>query len=76
MFMILLFACLAKDREECGMPKDPGSCLAYDPVFFYNNLTKNCERFIYGGCGGNGNRFETVDECFMNCLNFRKEFFN
>jgi hypothetical protein len=35
--------------------------------FFYNSLTGNCERFLYGGCGGNRNRFETLARCWERC---------
>lgn len=30
--------------------------------------TRKCEQFIYGGCGGNGNRFSYVDSCVDACI--------
>ncbi|KAA3671508.1 uncharacterized protein DEA37_0000784 [Paragonimus westermani] len=26
-----------------------------------------CEAFFYSGCGGNGNRFDTISECTSFC---------
>ncbi|KAL1421535.1 hypothetical protein MTO96_023062 [Rhipicephalus appendiculatus] len=49
--------------EVCTFPADAGPCEAYMPRFFYNTLTKTCEQFVYGGCGGNGNNFLTFDAC-------------
>ncbi len=31
--------------------------------FFFNAKTGNCEQFQYGGCGGNDNRFGSIEEC-------------
>ena len=30
-------------------------------------LSGVCEEFIYGGCGGNENNFETLEECNQQC---------
>jgi len=35
--------------------------------FFYNVETKECEFFVYSGCGGNANNFMTAVECESNC---------
>ncbi|KAH6926581.1 hypothetical protein HPB50_019822 [Hyalomma asiaticum] len=54
--------------EVCTYPADAGLCNAYMPRFFYNTLTKTCEQFVYGGCGGNQNNFHTYDACKKKCL--------
>lgn len=36
-------------------------------MWYYNATTKKCEQFVYGGCEGNGNRFESKIECESNC---------
>jgi hypothetical protein len=51
----------------CSLPLEMGSCKAYFPRFFHNPETGVCESFIYGGCGGNENNFETFEECEAAC---------
>jgi hypothetical protein len=42
-------------------------CTAAFRRFYYNTITKKCELFIYGGCGGNSNNFDTKKECKAAC---------
>ena len=49
------------------LPPVTGLCKAYMPRFYYNNKTNECEDFVYGGCGGNGNNFETKEVCEKTC---------
>jgi len=51
----------------CQLPLDPGWCKAYFPSWGFNVRTGRCEQFIYGGCGGNANRFKTQAECERIC---------
>ncbi|XP_052769423.1 papilin-like [Mya arenaria] len=55
----------------CDLPilagDPPVICLAYFPKYGFNSATCQCEKFIYGGCGGNGNRFDTIEECESKC---------
>ncbi|XP_077551060.1 papilin-like [Haemaphysalis longicornis] len=51
----------------CYLPKVVGRCLAYMPRYYYNTTTRTCEKFIYGGCGGNANNFFTFLECNQTC---------
>ncbi|XP_078681744.1 uncharacterized protein LOC144916492 [Branchiostoma floridae x Branchiostoma belcheri] len=55
------------DLKPCQQPKEPGPCKGSFPRWFFNILTGQCEYFIYGGCGGNGNNFETEEECERAC---------
>ncbi|XP_028591496.2 uncharacterized protein LOC114599871 [Podarcis muralis] len=62
-------ACGKISPEVCKLPKDPGPCLGYSQFYYYNSATRKCEIFVYGLCGGNGNRFRTMLECMMVCGN-------
>ena len=47
---------------------DSGPCRALRPKWFYNSTSNQCERFFWGGCKGNQNRFNTENECQSSCL--------
>ncbi|KAK3093856.1 hypothetical protein FSP39_021105 [Pinctada imbricata] len=51
----------------CTMPKDAGNCLAYIPAWYYDHDTGTCKEFVYGGCGGNDNRFTSQEICEASC---------
>ncbi|OON16314.1 Kunitz/Bovine pancreatic trypsin inhibitor domain protein [Opisthorchis viverrini] len=72
--ILLVFAsCIAMDVRNGTTPDfcldepSPGMCSAYIESYFYNASAKECQTFIYGGCHGNRNSFETVDECLRVC---------
>lgn len=52
------------------MEPDSGNCQnSYSRYFYYNKHTDTCEYMAYGGCGGNLNRFDTLQECEKRCRN-------
>ena len=51
----------------CKLPKKVGICKALIPKFFFNVSTGECEEFMYGGCGGNENNFDSLEECQTTC---------
>lgn len=53
--------------DFCFLKEDPGICRGYFTKYFYNNESKQCEKFGYGGCLGNRNQFETLEECKKTC---------
>lgn len=57
------------DENTCQLPSETGPCLAYIPMFYFNSDSGRCESFVYGGCKGNKNRFETIDQCQNSCAN-------
>ena len=52
---------------SCEVEADRGECKETIPRFFFNPRKGVCEPFIYGGCGGNGNNFESLEECLQQC---------
>ena len=53
--------------DQCRQPRDPGPCRADLQRYFYDEKTKECRPFIYGGCQGNTNNFETAEDCYNQC---------
>ncbi|XP_067907458.1 tauPI-stichotoxin-Hcr2d-like [Heterodontus francisci] len=58
---------MADSQNVCLLPKVVGPCKALFPRYYYNMETQMCEKFAYGGCRGNGNNFETMEECVLQC---------
>ncbi|XP_042078439.1 tissue factor pathway inhibitor a isoform X2 [Haplochromis burtoni] len=54
--------------ELCALKDEPGPCRAIKDRYFFNVDSGRCELFEYGGCGGNQNNFETLEECEETCL--------
>lgn len=36
--------------------------------YFYDRQDGVCKPFMYGGCGGNDNRFDSKQECEQQCF--------
>lgn len=53
--------------QVCDLPIVPGPCKGSFPRWGFDEETGQCKRFIYGGCGGNKNRFNTQAECEKAC---------
>ncbi|XP_021558853.1 tissue factor pathway inhibitor [Neomonachus schauinslandi] len=59
---------LEKEKPDyCFLGEDSGVCRGYITRYFYNNESKKCEDFKYGGCLGNQNNFESLDQCKQTC---------
>ncbi|CDW56488.1 tissue factor pathway inhibitor [Trichuris trichiura] len=54
-------------RAICLLEKDTGPCRSIVPRYFYNATADLCMLFDYGGCDGNGNNFNTMEECMTKC---------
>ncbi|XP_066186529.1 kunitz-type protease inhibitor 4 [Sylvia atricapilla] len=61
------YTCQEPVLDFCYLPSVCGNCKALFRRFFFNASSQRCEEFIYGGCGGNMNNFETMGECFQAC---------
>jgi len=53
--------------ERCKLPKNPGPCRAAMPRWAFNQESKQCEQFTFGGCLPNENNFFTETECENAC---------
>jgi spondin-1 len=58
----------AHSEEICAEQKEPGQCQGQFPRYWFNVELKRCERFVYSGCKGNRNQFESEEECKQFCL--------
>ncbi|XP_054555888.1 tissue factor pathway inhibitor [Talpa occidentalis] len=66
--VILTKTTLQKEKPDfCYLEEDPGICRGYITRYFYNNQSKQCESFKYGGCLGNENNFELLEDCKNTC---------
>ncbi|CAL1541234.1 unnamed protein product [Lymnaea stagnalis] len=54
--------------EHCQDFPEVGPCKAAFKRYFFNKSTFECHSFIYGGCHGNRNNFESLEECNTACL--------
>ncbi|XP_019848705.1 PREDICTED: LOW QUALITY PROTEIN: uncharacterized protein LOC105316719 [Amphimedon queenslandica] len=61
-----LFA-LDVSGEFCILPHNPGPCHGEYPRWFFNSSSGSCEPFLYSGCGGNINRFSSLQQCIQSC---------
>ena len=52
---------------KCLLEPQSGNCRGYIPVYAHDPKTGVCKPFIYGGCGGNVNRFQSLEECQDTC---------
>ena len=65
----------AEEEEEaaegrplfCSLSPEIGPCNFIRKRFFFNATSNQCERFNYGGCDGNENRFAELENCNKIC---------
>lgn len=55
-------------HHSCALKEDEGPCKAIKDRFYFNIDKGRCESFEYGGCQGNANNFETLEECEQMCV--------
>merc|ERR1712050_661497 len=56
------------EPDVCTLPKEMGRCRARFNRFYFNEKTGDCEAFVYGGCEGNGNNFQSIQLCRQKCI--------
>ena len=47
--------------------REPGPCMNYQQRFYFDTSMGKCLSFKYGGCHGNNNNFESIEECESTC---------
>ncbi|XP_035723305.1 papilin-like isoform X5 [Vespa mandarinia] len=62
---------IAPSSSICQAPVDAGPCNNDITAYYYDSRTSMCQAFIYGGCEGNANRFQTEEQCERLCGKFR-----
>ncbi|XP_059824912.1 amyloid-beta precursor protein-like isoform X1 [Hypanus sabinus] len=54
-------------REVCSEQAETGPCRAMMPRWYFDVSEGKCAQFIYGGCGGNRNNFDSEEYCLSVC---------
>lgn len=50
------------------MNRESGPCDDAVTQWYFDKHTEQCMQFTYGGCRGNGNRFNSRELCEQRCL--------
>ena len=53
--------------DDCLLDKDPGPCDNFKKWYYFNKEKNKCQKFNYGGCEGNANRFKKKTDCRTRC---------
>ncbi|XP_059155176.1 kunitz-type serine protease inhibitor PPTI-like [Physella acuta] len=75
--LIVVLACclqlsLQQRPDYCYLKPDSGTCESHVLSYYYNPAHGDCETFIYGGCDGNFNRFNSHEQCAHFCMHIRE----
>lgn len=54
-------------EHDCTSNFENGDCDAIFQVWWHNPASGACQEMQYGGCGGNGNRYESAAACTAAC---------
>ncbi|XP_035896391.1 papilin isoform X2 [Anopheles stephensi] len=54
-------------KDVCHLPKITGPCSGEYNMWYYDAERNMCGQFTYGGCLGNANRFEKLEDCKATC---------
>ncbi|GIY82051.1 tissue factor pathway inhibitor [Caerostris extrusa] len=67
---VFLLNIIFATEDVCSLDPDIGGCSAYSQRYFFNRFTGQCHEFVFAGCLGNNNNFETIEECQEHCQGF------
>lgn len=68
--VMLVSVCVLQD--VCWANAETGPCRAMLPRWYFDHEEGHCVQFIYGGCGGNRNNFESEEYCLSVCNSVSK----
>ncbi len=54
----------------CLLPKEKGPCVKFIDRFYFDAVMGDCKLFKFGGCYGNLNNFESLEQCESSCHTF------
>ncbi|THD28325.1 Kunitz-CH [Fasciola hepatica] len=54
-------------QKRCLLPVESGPCLGGIRSWAWDSRQRECVPFVYGGCEGNDNRFDSKSSCEYNC---------
>lgn len=54
-------------QDICAHPEDNGECTGELQRWRYDSTHQICKPFVYTGCGGNGNNFDSEADCRSAC---------
>ncbi|XP_052506420.1 trophoblast Kunitz domain protein 1-like [Budorcas taxicolor] len=66
-FLTQILKNAASKPEFCLEPELKGPCKDQLTRYFYNATAGYCKPFVYGGCEGNKNNFQTLSDCLVTC---------
>ncbi|XP_071216397.1 amyloid beta precursor like protein 2 isoform X14 [Salvelinus alpinus] len=58
---------LTEVKAVCTLEAETGPCRASMARWHFDMTTRKCVRFVYGGCAGNRNNFDSEDYCMAVC---------
>jgi len=59
-----------KGNDKCSLPpfQNGVGCRGSFEMWSFDKSSKTCDKFMFGGCGGNENQFPKKEECEKECL--------
>lgn len=67
--LFILLGCASKEikkDEKCFQKGETGKCRAFFIKYHFNQESNSCEKFVWGGCGGNV-PFDSLEQCQKTC---------